>query len=122
MILLSFSPISLVLGLLCAEALTTANLLATAEALIRSEDGADDDSTEADTASRAVETQGISFLANYLPLFSPAISQRRASRAQAPQRLHVRSEEVSCESSLDSSSNRDEYQDEDIDFRCESCA
>jgi hypothetical protein len=105
-----------VLGLLCAEALTTANLLATAEALLSPEES-DDDSTDASTTSRTSNFKGISFLTKRLGDLFQAIQGTTHSPDSHERIRPRRDDEASSESSSDSSSKQDEYQDEDIDDR-----
>lgn len=110
-ILLSFTPISLTIGLVFAEALTTANLLATAEALITPKT-ISENSSDPDVAPDIRKTRG--FKGFFCSLFHKRISHKNNSH----ERILTRNEEdASVGTSVDSSRKQDEYQDEDIDDR-----
>ena len=54
-ILIAFNPVSLSVALILAEALTTANVLATTEALVRGV--SDDDSSSSSTSNSSIEAR-----------------------------------------------------------------
>jgi len=115
-VLLSFFPVSMPVTMLLIEAVTTANVLATTEALINGVDDGDDDSSAPSSSSKSSKRNG--FQSSGTPTNLKNTYNRRVADPPTKQvKNSHRNSPGDDDSSSESSTERDEFLDEDIDDR-----